>query len=182
MIIQEKYSIHKILKYLYFFIKKNFSSIDWYESYNKQIKINKNLLRKKKIKLLIVRRKSQVNKFKLGEYFNKYNFKLKRFGKKSFFLVLMKNQNFLSSGWIYFGNTWQITEIQKQVKIKRKHLLFDFETPHEIRGKGYYTQLLKLIRNKYRLKRLAIYSVTNNYPSNKAIKRSGFRFIERIHG
>ena len=182
MKIRSKYSLYDIVKHFYFFIKKNFSSVDWYEIYNSKIHQKKNILKKKKIRLLVLKSKSEINRLNLSDYFKKNNLKLQRFGNKKKFLVLVNDKNILSSGWIYFGRRWTITEIQKKIKLKKTYLLFDFETPYEIRKKGYYTLLLRLIHNRYRKKRLAIYSVTSNYASNKAIIRSGFKFIERIYG
>jgi len=171
-----------ILRYIYTLIRKNFYSINWYET-TKSKKINKEkIYKKKKIRLIVIKSKNDVDKFNLNSYFDEYKFKLNRLNKKINFLVLVDNKKFLSTGWIFFGKKWDISEIQKKVLLKRQYLLFDFETPHQLRKKGYYTLLLKLIKNKYKKKILAIYSGSNNLASNKAIKRSGFKFVRKIYG
>tara|TARA_B100001123_G_C15299050_1_gene1020347 strand:+ start:51 stop:593 length:543 start_codon:yes stop_codon:yes gene_type:complete len=173
---------YNIIKYIYILIRKNFFPINWYETDRKIKNYKKNLYKRKKIKLIIIKSRKDINKFNLDDYFEKYKFKLDRFGKKINFLVLVDNKKFLSTGWIFFGDKWNISEIQKKILLRKQYLLFDFETPHLLRKKGYYTLLLKLIKNKYRKKILAIYSDSNNFASNKAIKRSGFKFVRRIYG
>ena len=66
-------------------------------------------------------------------------------------MALTNKQKILSTGWIYFGLKWKITEIDKDVYLDSKFLLFDFETPTYLRNRGYYTLLLKMIRNKSRV-------------------------------
>ena len=175
--------LYYIIKYIYILIRKNFYSINWYESDTK-IKTNKkNNYKKSKIKLIIIKSKNDINKFSLNNYFEKYKFKLDRLGNKINFLVLVDNKKeLLSSGWIFFGKKWNISKIQKKILLKKQYLLFDFETPLQLRKKGYYTLLLKLIRDKYKKRILAIYSGSNNSSSNKAIKKSGFKFVRKIYG
>jgi len=168
---------YEVIKYFYDFIKKNFISINWYESSIGKKKI----LRKKGIKLIVLKSKKGINKLNINEYFEKYQFKLERFRKGINFLVLVNNKEFLSSGWIYYGREWSISEIQKNIILKKQYLLFDFETPHDVRKKGYYTLLLKLIRYKYKNKKLVIYTQSNNAASNKAIKKSGFKFVRKMY-
>ena len=86
MKIRSKYSLYDIVKHFYFFIKKNFSSVDWYEIYNSKIYPKKNILKKKKIRLLVLKSKSEINRLNLSDYFKKYNFKLQRFGNKKKFI------------------------------------------------------------------------------------------------
>ena len=110
------------------------------------------------------------------------NNKLKRLNSKFYFLTLVKGKTIFSSGWIYFGSKWKISEIDRSVSLNKKFLLFDFETPKKYRNKGYYQLLLKLIRNKFLKKKLAIYSFSTNKKSKRAIYKSGFKFIKKIHG
>jgi len=165
-------------RYLNYFIKF-FRSIRWYEINNKRKIIN---IKKKNYKLVVLKSKKNISDMKLDEYFKKYKFKLTRLNKKNYFLALTNKQKILSSGWIYFGLKWKITEIDKDVYLDSKFLLFDFETPAYLRNRGYYTLLLKMIRNKFLNKKLAIYSLSNNIPSCNAIEKSGFKFIKKING
>ena len=82
---------------------------------------------------------------------------------------------------IDFDDSSIYSEIQKNIILKKQYLLFDFETPHKVRKKGYYTLLLKLIRYKYKNKKLVIYTQSNNAASNKAIKKSGFKFVRKMY-
>jgi len=165
-------------KYFLINLRKLYFSVFWYELNNiKNISQNE-----KKFKLIILKSKTNITKFNLNEYFDKYKYKLKRLNKKNQFLALVKNKKVLSSGWIFFGSKWKITEIDLNINIKNQSLLYDFYTPKNLRNKGYYKLLLKLITNKFKKKNLAIYSLSYNYKSNKAIKKSGFKLIKKMHG
>ena len=164
--------------YLRYFIKF-FRSIRWYEINSKRKIIN---IKKKSYKLVVLKSKKNISDMKLDEYFKKYKFKLTRLNKKNYFLALINKRKILSSGWIYFGLKWKITEIDKDVYLDSKLLLFDFETPAYLRNRGYYTLLLKMIRNKFLNKKLAIYSLSRNMPSCNAIEKAGFKFIREING
>lgn len=159
-------------------IKKMFFSVFWYEVDEKKI-IPFN---KKKFKLVIIKSKRDISKKFLKEYFKKNYNKSKRLNSKFYFLTLVKGKTIFSSGWIYFGSKWKISEIDRSVSLNKKFLLFDFETPKKYRNKGYYQLLLKLIRNKFLKKKLAIYSFSTNKKSKRAIYKSGFKFIKKIHG
>ena len=98
-----------------------------------------------------------------------------------YLLALMKNRKMLSSGWIFFGKKWKVTEIDVSVALNKTYLLFDFETPENLRNKGYYTLLLKLIKNKFRKKRLAIYTLSYNFKSRRGIENAGFKFVRKIY-
>ena len=165
-------------RYLNYFIKF-FRSICWYEVNNKRKIVN---IKNENYKLVVLKSKKNISDKKLDEYFKKYKFKLARLNKKNYFMALTNKQKILSSGWIYFGSKWKITEIDKDVYLDSKLLLFDFETPTYLRNRGYYTLLLKMIRNKFLNKKLAIYSLSNNVPSCNAIEKSGFKFIKEISG
>ena len=174
-----KLNLIKKIKYLYLVFRIFFLSVNWYESFAKR-KIIKGKIKNKKIKLVVLKSKIKANKFYLHNYFNNYKDKLKRFNKKNYFIVLTKNKHLLSSGWIYFGNKWKITEINLNIKLGKKYLLYDFETPKNLRNQGHYTLLLSLIQKKFYGNKLAIYSLSNNYESNRAIKKSGFKFTKKL--
>ena len=161
------------------FIRKFFRSVNWYEAFDKK-KIRK--IKKENFKLIVLKTKNNIKKLNLEEYFKKNKFKIKRLNKKNYFLALVKKNKILSSGWIYFGSRWKIEEIEKKIKLNSNHLLYDFETPKKLRNKGYYQSLLKLIRNRFMSKKLAIYSLSSNIKSNRAIGKSGFKLIKRING
>jgi len=163
------------------YFKKFFLSIRWYENI-KSKKIKTKVKNSNEFKLLILKSKHNISKFYLNEYFTKYKFKLKRLNKKNYFLALVKKKRILSSGWIYLGSKWKITEIDLDIDIRKNILLYDFETPQKLRNRGYYKLLLKLIINKFNNKNLAIYSLSNNYKSNRAIEKSGFKFVKKIYG
>ena len=165
-------------KYFLINLRKLYSSVLWYELNNiKNIKKSE-----KKFKIIVLKSKTNITKFNLNEYFDKYKFKLKRLNKKNHFLALVIKRKILSSGWIYLGKKWKITEINLNVNIKNQNLLYDFYTPKNLRNKGYYKLLLKLIIKKFKKKNLAIYSLSYNYKSNQAIKKSGFKLIKKIYG
>ena len=159
-------------------LKKLFFSVLWYEATGKK----RIPIEKKIFKLVILKSKNEVSKFFFKNYFKKNYYKLKRLNLKFYFAALTNKKKILSSGWIYFGARWKITEVDKHVNLNRKYLLFDFETPKQFRNKGYYQLLLKLIRNKFINKRLAIYSFSTNKKSKRAIYKAGFMFIKKIHG
>ena len=163
------------------FIKLFFISVNWYETFSTENITNKKKIGEKNSKLVILKSKKNVKKMHLEEYFDKYRYKLRRLNKKIYFLVLVKNKKILSSGWIYSGSRWKITEIDSYINLKKIHLLFDFETPKYLRNRGYYTLLLREIQNKFKKKKLAIYSVSHNFSSTKAIEKSGFKFKKRIY-
>jgi len=151
--------------------------VNWYETNNRA----KVIIKKKEQSKLIVLKKKKIVK-KLKPYFKKYKFKLKRFNKKNYFLVLVDKEKILSSGWINFGTKWEITEINKKVNLNSYSLLFDFETPSNLRNRGNYNLLLRKIRNKFFKKRLAIYSLSTNFKSCRAIEKAGFELKGKING
>ena len=99
---------------------------------------------------------------------------------KPIFLVLTYKNKLVSSGWIYSGRKWFISEIQKTINISNCNIIFDFITEHDERNKGNYLRILYLISKKFRNKTLMIYSQSNNYYSKKAIVKAGFVFKKRL--
>ena len=132
--------------------------------------------------MIIIKSKKRIPKNFTFQYFSNKANKLKRLNKNFYFLALVKKNTILSSGWIYFGKKWNISEINRNIKLTNTFLLFDFETPNIFRGKGYYKDLLCLIKYKFPQKKLAIYSLSNNHRSIKGIKGAGFKLIKKING
>tara|TARA_Y100000590_G_scaffold456107_1_gene605992 strand:- start:12477 stop:12992 length:516 start_codon:yes stop_codon:yes gene_type:complete len=116
----------------------------------------------------------------IKKYFEKEKFKLNRFKNKSKFIGFKKKGEIICSGWIYFGNKWNIEEIDKKIFLKRQYLLYDFITAKKFRNKGFYQLLLKFIRNKFREKKLMIYSLSHNDKSINAIEKSGFILVKKL--
>ena len=93
---------------------------------------------------------------------------------------LKRKNEIICSGWIYFGNKWNVEEVNKNIFLKKQYLLYDFITEKKFRNKGFYKLLLKFIQKKFRKKKLIIYSLSHNNKSINAIKKSGFRFIKKL--
>ena len=117
----------------------------------------------------------------LRKYFKKNKFQLRRFTKKSNFVGLISENEIICSGWIYVGkNEWNIAEINKKIKLDNKYLLYDFITQEGFRNKGYYKLLLKMAQKKLKKKKLLIYALSHNASAVNAIKKSGFKFTEKL--
>ena len=93
----------KFLKQIY----QYFLSIYIYECYPKFKKIKKNKTLTFFIKSLGELKKNKI----LKKYFKENSFKLIRFKEKSKFIGLKYKNELVCSGWIYFGNKWNIEEI-----------------------------------------------------------------------
>ena len=94
--------------------------------------------------------------------------------------MLFYKKVFVCSGWIYEGSFWKITEINQQIEIKGKILLFDFFTLPKYRNKGFYSKILLLIKNMRTNKIFLIYCLKNNTASKIGILNSKFRLIKQI--
>ena len=162
----------KFLKSIYQF----FLTIYIFESYTKFKKVNKNGMSPFFIKTL---NEVKVNKT-IKKYFEEKKFKLNRFKKKSKLIGLKRKKEIICSGWIYFGNKWIIEEIGKKITLNNQYLLYDFITEKKFRNMGYYKLLLRIIQNKFRKKRLIIYSLSHNNKSIRAIEKSGFKLIKKL--
>lgn len=158
-----------------------FSSVHWFEIKKKKV----NYKKKRTVgKLIVIKSYSEIKTRNLKSYFNKFPLKINRFKKNIHFLVLASNdkKKILCSGWLYKGTSWKVTEVNKIVNLKNSILLFDFLTPEKFRNKGYYKKILELIIYKNLGKKLAIYSLSNNINSLKAIKKAGFKLKRKIYG
>ena len=164
-----------MLKILKIFISF-FRSVDiYYYRVSKKIKIEKGY------KLHYFKSFKAINSKKIQNYFSgNFKNKMRRFKQNQFFLVLTYKNKLVSSGWIYSGKKWFISEIQKSIDINNCNVIFDFITESEERNKGNYLRILYLISKKFRKKTLMIYSQSNNYYSKKAIVKAGFIFKKRL--
>ena len=162
----------KFFKSLY----QYFLTIYIFQSYLEDKKLNKY-----KFSFFFIKSLREVKTNKLvRKYFKNKKFKLDRFLKQSKFIGIKGKNEIICSGWIYFGNKWNIEEIDKNIKLNNKFLLYDFFTEAKFRNKGYYKSLLKIIKNKFKKKKLIIYSLSHNKKSISAIEKSGFKFIKKL--
>ncbi len=164
--------MRKFIKSIYQF----FLTIYIFKSYSKFKKVDKKSL---SVFLVNSKNKAKINKI-IQKYFIYYKPKLNRFKKKSQFIGVKNSKEILCSGWIYFGSSWKIDEIDKKIKLKNEYLLYDFETNKKFRNMGYYKLLLRVIQNKFVKKKLVIYSLSHNFKSINAIKKSGFHFTKKF--
>ena len=171
-------SILKKIKNLIKSLRQVLSSVNWYETKSHKLRINKS----KSKKLVIIKSRREIPEYLKDQYFAKRKNKLKRLNKDFYFLALVKKNTILSSGWIYLGKKWNISEINKNIKLVNTLLLFDFETPKIFRDKGFYKDLLRLIKYNFSKKRLAIYSLSNNLRSVKGIEGAGFKLVKKLNG
>ena len=111
---------------------------------------------------------------------NFINLKKKRFEKKKYLLVLYYKRKAVSLGWMYEGKKWNVLEVEKNINIKNKILLYDFFTFEKFRNRGYYSILLKLVKNSKTNKKFWIYCLSNNYSSKKGIENSNFNLLKII--
>tara|TARA_Y100001960_G_C14385703_1_gene686076 strand:- start:153 stop:656 length:504 start_codon:yes stop_codon:yes gene_type:complete len=162
----------KFLKLIYQF----FLTIYIFESYPKYKKINKKGMSPFFVKSL---KEVKVNKV-IKKYFKKNKYKLDRLKNRSKFIGLKNKNEIVCSGWIYFGNKWNIEEINEEISLNRQYLLYDFITEKKYRNKGNYKLLLRIIQNKFQKRRLVIYSLSNNTKSIRAIKKAGFRLKQKL--
>ena len=155
------------------FILSYFRTIYLFEANKNQKK-----LKIKNFKLKIYKKFSSIKDKNLKKFLNSQQ--KKRFQKKQYFLVLFFKNNVVTTGWMCHAKNWHITEINKDIKIKNKVLLYDFFTLKEFRNRGYYAKILKLIRNFNTKKKFWIYCLSNNYSSKKGIENSNFKLIKKI--
>ena len=162
----------KFLKLIYQF----FLTVYIFESYPKFKKVNKNGMMFFFVKSS---KEIKVNKT-IQKYFKKNSSKLNRFKKKSKFIGLKRKNKIICSGWIYFGNQWNIEEINKKIRLNKQYLLYDFITEKKFRNMGYYQLLLRIIQNKFKKKGLMIYSLSHNNKSIRAIEKAGFKLVKKL--
>ena len=159
--------MYKLLKKLV----RYFRTIEIYEKNN-----NRHLKNLKKYRFKIFKNLSSIKSKEILNYFNEYKEKKKRFHQNSIFLTLSFNRKLVSSGWLFRGKSWKITEIDRTINVKNKFVIFDFITPPNYRKKGFYTKLLKSILSKFKNKNVLIYVLSSNIYSKKAILKAGFDY------
>ncbi len=165
--------MRKILKLIYQF----FLTIYIFES-NSQIK---KISKKKGISIFFIRSLDKSkNSIIFKKYFELNKSKLNRFKSKSKFIGLKRKDEIICSGWIYFGKKWKVEEVNKEIFLDNQYLLYDFVTEKKFRNQGYYKLLLQIIQNKFRRKKLVIYSLSHNIKSIRAIEKSGFKLFKKI--
>lgn len=99
-----------------------------------------------------------------------------------FYCLLDGNRKILCSGWGTRSEKFHISEINKTIQNKNTLMLYDFTTPDELRGNGFYKTLLKHICNKYRDEKIVIFAEKKNFASNRAIASVGFVPEKHIGG
>ena len=156
------------------FILSNFRTVYVFES-----KKNKRYLKYKNFNLRLYNSFNSIKDQKLKKYLVKEK-KIERFKIKQTLVVLFHKKNCVSTGWLYQGFNWHISEIGKKIDIKKKVLLFDFFTFSEFRNKGYYCKILRLIKNIKTKKTFLIYCLKNNKASKIGILNSGFKLKGKL--
>ena len=147
-----------MLSKIFTFLKSLYDSVIWFEIKNNK----KNYRLKGNEKFIIIKSKNDSRLKIYKNYFNDYPSKKKDYREDIFFVLSKKHKTkleILCTGWLYKGNEWIITEINKKIILKNVFLLFDFFTPKKLRNKGYYKKILIKISQKYKNNKLAIYSL-----------------------
>ena len=81
---------------------------------------------------------------------------------------------------MYQGAKWKITEVNEEIYLKNKILLYDFFTFVKFRNKGFYSKILNLIKNIKTKKTFLIYCLKSNAASKKGILNSKFVLIKKV--
>ena len=162
-----------MIKKLKDFILSYIRTVYLYEAYKNRKKISF-----KNYKLKIFKNFHLIKNKDLKKRLN--SDKKKRFKEKQKLIVLYYKHNIVTTGWMYQGIKWQITEINREIDIKNKVLLYDFFTFKNFRNKGCYTKILKLIRNFNTKKKFWIYCLSNNYSSKQGIENSNFYLLREL--
>ena len=142
-------------------------------------KKNKKSLTYKDLKLKRYNKFGLINKRKLKDYINQEG-KKKRFSHNQSLLVLYWKKDIVSVGWMYKGAKWKITEVNEEIYLKNKILLYDFFTFVKFRNKGFYSKILNLIKNIKTKKTFLIYCLKSNAASKKGILNSKFVLIKKV--
>lgn len=122
---------------------------------------------------------SQIQDNKIIHHLKKDE-KYLRFKKKQVLIVLFYKKKSVCSGWMNKGSNWLITEINKKINITNTIVLYDFFTFQNLRKKGYYIKILKLIKNIKTNKTFIIYSLKSNKKSCKGILKANFIFKSKM--
>lgn len=92
----------------------------------------------------------------------------------SFVCIVDANKTILSYGWKTSRTPFLISELGLGLLAGGSDILYDFYTPKQLQGNGYYTCLLRNLSNASSMQRAWIYAANSNPGSWKAIERSGF--------
>lgn len=88
------------------------------------------------------------------------------------FITIADDKEIYSYGWVSLADPFYVGETDEYISLGNKVCLYDFVTPPQFRGKGYYTKLLKSANAFF--DNTVIYAKKSNAASRKAIERSGF--------
>ena len=126
--------------------------------------LSQNVIKNIKLKNFLLKKYTslkQIKDYKIIHHLKK-NENYLRFKKKQVLLVLFYNQKSVCLGWMSNSSEWLITEINRKINIKNSIILYDFFTFPDLRNKGYYSNILKLIKNIKTDKTFIIYSLKRN--------------------
>ncbi len=107
--------------------------------------------------------------------------KIQRFNDKQIFCVLYHKNKVTCFGWIHNHQRCYISEINKHIRILNSNILYDFFTLPKSRNKGFYSKLLRLIKNTKNKKKFVIYCLKNNIVSKNGILKANFKLIKKIN-
>ena len=107
--------------------------------------------------------------------------KVQRFNDKQIFCVLYHKNKVTCFGWMHNNPRCYISEINKHIRILNSNILYDFFTLPKFRNKGFYSKLLKLIKNTNDKKKFLIYCLKNNIVSKNGILKANFKLVKKIN-
>tara|TARA_X000001036_G_C20120491_1_gene579077 strand:+ start:35 stop:553 length:519 start_codon:yes stop_codon:yes gene_type:complete len=107
--------------------------------------------------------------------------KIQRFNDNQMFCVLYHKNKVTCFGWMHDHPHFYISEINKHIRIVNSNILYDFFTIPKFRNKGFYSKLLRLIKNTKNKKKFVIYCLTNNIVSKNGILKANFKLIKKIN-
>ena len=107
--------------------------------------------------------------------------KIQRFNDNQLFCVLYHKNKVTCFGWMHDHPHFYISEINKHIRIVNSNILYDFFTIPKFRNKGFYSKLLRLIKNTKNKKKFVIYCLKNNIISKNGILKANFKLIKKIN-
>jgi len=96
-----------------------------------------------------------------------------RFMRGDYFHCLLNNDHLYCSGWSTSKDIY-VSEVNKSLEVNGRVVLYDYYTPNKYRRRGKYQELLNSIISNLNTV-VFIYALSNNFASNKAIKKVGFK-------
>lgn len=102
-----------------------------------------------------------------------------RFESNAVYKVLINEVDYISFGWAISNMVgFPIDEINIAINVPlNTFILFDFYTNPKYRNRKYYQLLLNYFVRQFKSHELIIYTLNNNYSSEKAIINSGFERV-----